>query len=58
MVDDFIQARTGQPYNAQWMIAVTWDQVHPWPHGGGVPALFLLIFPDYILVSWKWQDNE
>lgn len=50
-IDSFIQARTGQVFDAQWMIVITWNQVHPWPHGGeGLPDFYYLFYPDYVQV--------
>ena len=50
-VDTFLQNRFGSSFVATWMLVATWDGVHPWPNGGGVPDIFYILFPDYIEVN-------
>ena len=34
-VNDFITAELNEPFGGNWMMVVTWDQIHPFPHGFG-----------------------
>ncbi len=47
-VSDFVSRKVDVDFNGTWMIVVSWEQVHPWPHGS--PALGIF-YPDSPSVS-------
>lgn len=52
LANDYILKETGEQFDGEWMLVVTWDHVHPWPHGdGSLSGILLYIFPDYTEVS-------
>lgn len=51
-ISNFVEESTGQPFNATWLLAVEWKEVHPWPHGlVNDSPLLLLFFPNVLMVS-------
>ena len=51
MVNDYIFQETGEAFYGEWMLVVTWDHVHPWPHGEHSESYYSTSIPDYIKVS-------
>ncbi len=46
-VSEFVSTREMVDFEGTWMLVVSWEQVHPWPHGLGFP----IFFPDVVSVS-------
>ena len=52
LVNDYIQQQTGESFLGEWMLVVTWDSVHPWPHGElEIPFFYYFILNDIFEVS-------
>ena len=54
MVNDYIFQETGEAFYGKWMLVVTWDHVHPWPHGSPFLSYYSTQFPDYVKVSKQY----
>ena len=52
-VSDYVTKKTGLSFTGSWMLVVSWEDVHPWPHGiADTSFIWPIIYPDYNDVSF------